>query len=362
MFTINEEKIMANALILAEKALYKTLPNPAVGAIVVKNGVIVGKGYHRRAGGPHAEVFAIKSAGEKAKGATLFVTLEPCAHWGKTPPCTDLIIKSGIKRVIVSMIDPNPLVAGRGVKILREHGINVDVGLMEEKSRSLNAVYIKNITKKLPYVIFKSAMTLDGRTATMSGDSKWITSSDSRRVVHYIRSDVEGVMVGIGTVLRDNPELTTHGIKNNSPWRIIVDSKLRIPLGAKVVKDKFRGRTIVATTYNAPRQKLRKLMSEDIKIIQVRSKGGRVDLKALLKKLYELNIYRLLVEGGATLGGGLLRENLIDRFVFFIAPKIIGEGKGVFEGFGINRIRYAKALKDVIIRRTGSDLMIEGRL
>lgn len=361
MSAINQVNIMKYALSLAEKSSYKTLPNPMVGAVVVKNGRIAGIGYHKKAGGPHAEVFAINSAGKKAQGADLFVTLEPCAHYGRTPPCTELIIKSGIKRVVVSMIDPNPLVSGRGIRQLKSAGIEVNLGLLGDEARKLNEVYIKNITEKMPYIIFKEAITLDGRTATNNGDSKWISLTESRRFVHRLRSNVEAVMVGIGTVLKDNPSLTTHGEKNYCPLRIIVDSKLKIPLNVRVLNDKYKDRTVVATINNAPRQKLKRLLSMNIKVVQVNSKNGRVILKALLKRLYELNIYRLLVEGGATLGGGLLRENLIDKVIFFIAPKIIGEGRGVFEGFGLNRIKYAKPLRDVIIKRTGGDIMIEGK-
>ncbi len=215
MSAINHRTIMKYALTLARRARNRTLPNPQVGAVVVKDGKIVGEGYHKKPGGPHAEVYAINSAGRRSKGGSLYVTLEPCPHYGKTPPCTDLIIKSGIKKVFVSMIDPNPLVRGRGVEILKSHGIDVEVGVLEEEARELNEVYIKNVTKKMPYIIFKSAMTLDGRTATKSGDSKWISSDASRSIVHRLRAEVEGVMVGIGTVLKDNPSLTTHGVNNH---------------------------------------------------------------------------------------------------------------------------------------------------
>lgn len=356
------ENIMDYALRLARRAVNRTLPNPMVGSVVVKNGKIVGKGYHRRAGEPHAEVYAIESAGRKAKGATLFVTLEPCAHLGRTPPCTDLIIKSGIKKVIVSMIDPNPLVAGKGVKILRSHGIDVEVGVLESEARKLNEVYIKNITQKMPYVIYKSAVTLDGRTATKTGDSMWISSEKSRKMVHRLRSEVEAVMVGSETIIKDNPSLTTHGITEYTPLRIIVDSSLRIPLTSRVLNDSFIEKTIIATTNNAPRQKMQDIESRGVKVLVLKTKKGKVDLHALMRKLYELNIYRLLVEGGATLGGALLKEKLIDKIIFFIAPKLIGNGKGVFDGFGAKRIKYAMEVRDVIMRKIDGDIMIEGKL
>ncbi len=362
MSAINHTTIMKYAITLAKRSRNRTLPNPQVGAIVVKDDKIVGEGYHKKAGGPHAEVYAINSAGKRSKGGTLYVTLEPCSHYGRTPPCTDLIIKTGIKKVFVSMIDPNPLVSGKGVEILKSSGIDVEVGLLEEEARDLNEVYIKNVTRKMPYIIFKSAMTLDGRTATKNGDSKWVTSDVSRSIVHRLRSNVEGVMVGIGTVLKDNPSLTTHGIEDDCPWRIIVDSRLRIPSHARVLNDRFRDKTLVVTTYNAQRQKIKHLETKGIRIIQVASKEGRVDLKRMLRKLYELNIYRLLVEGGATLAGGLLKEKLIDRIIFFIAPRIIGDGRGVFEGFGFSHIKYTRQIKDVIIKRIGADIMIEGKL
>ncbi len=352
---------MKYAIELSKRARGKTLPNPMVGAVIVKDGKIMGTGYHRRAGGPHAEVYAIRSAGKRALGATLYVTLEPCCHYGKTPPCTDLIIESGVKKVVIAMVDPNPLVSGKGIEQLTRAGIQVRTGVLEDETRKLNEVFIKNITKKMPYVIFKEALTIDGRTATSTGDSKWISSEKSREFVHRLRSEVDGVMVGVGTVIIDNPSLTTHGIGKDEPLRIIVDSKLKIPLNSRVLNDRWRDKTLIATSNNAPRQKIKKIESKGARVIRIRSDNQRIDLRELMKSLYRLNIYRLLVEGGPILGGALLREKLIDRFIFFISPKIIGEGRGVFEGFGLSRIKYAKTLKDVIIKKSGEDIIIEGR-
>lgn len=352
---------MKYAIELSKRARGKTLPNPMVGAVIVKDGKIVGTGYHRRAGGPHAEVYAIRSAGKKTRGATLYVTLEPCCHYGRTPPCTDLIIESGIQSVVIAMVDPNPLVSGKGIKELKSAGIEVKTGVLEEEVKKLNEVFIKNVTKKMPYVIFKEALTLDGRTATSTGDSKWISSEKSRKFVHRLRSEVDGVMVGVGTVIIDNPSLTTHGIGKVEPLRIIVDSKLKIPLTSRVLNDKWRDKTLIATIDNAPRQKIREIESKGARVIRVKSDKNLVDLRELMKTLYRLNIYRLLVEGGPILSGALLRNKLIDRFIFIISPKIIGEGRGVFEGFGLSSMRYAKKLKDVIIRKSCEDIIIDGR-
>jgi len=355
-------EFMKLALSLARRAKNKQLPNPMVGAVLVKEGRVVGKGYHRKAGEPHAEVFAIQHAGGNVAGSTLYVTLEPCSHYGRTPPCTDLIIRSGIKKVVVSMIDPNPVVRGKGIRRLRDAGIDVTAGIMQDEAKEMNKVYIKNITRRMPYVIFKEAMTLDGRTATISGDSRWISSDSSRRYVHKLRSSVEGIMVGAGTVLKDNPSLTTHGVGEEQPYRIVVDSSLEIPLTARILNDRFRSKTLIVTTDNAPEKKIKVITKKGAGVIMVKRKGNLVDLNDLMKKLYELNIYRVLVEGGATLGGSLFKENLIDEIIIFVAPKLIGNGKGVLEGYGVSRIRYARHLKDVIIKRIDGDIMIEGKL
>ncbi|HEY4716687.1 MAG TPA: bifunctional diaminohydroxyphosphoribosylaminopyrimidine deaminase/5-amino-6-(5-phosphoribosylamino)uracil reductase RibD [bacterium] len=358
----NSEKFMRLALGLAKRAKNRTLPNPMVGAIVVKHDRIIGRGYHKEAGGPHAEVIALGEAGEGARNATLYVNLEPCNHWGRTPPCTDAILQSGIKRVVVGMIDPNQLVKGKGISRLRKNAVEVESGVLEDECRKLNQVYIKNITKKMPYVIFKSAVTLDGRTATKTGDSKWITSPDSRRLVHNLRAEVDAVMVGIGTVLKDDSSLTTHGVASFNPLRIIVDSKLRIPLRARVLTDTLRKRTVIATTERASKRKADIVAGLCGRLIFLPSNKGRVDLKALLLKLYSEGICRLLVEGGATLGGSLFSGGFIDRMLLFIAPMLVGDGIGIFEGSGLSRIRYSKNLKDVKIKKYGKNIIVEGSL
>lgn len=356
------EKFMRIAIDLALRAKPFPLPNPSVGAVIVKGGRILGRGYHKRAGEPHAEVLAIEDSGKEVSGATLYVTLEPCDHYGRTPPCTELIIEKGIKKVVVGIVDPNPLVNGKGIRRLKKAGIDVEVGVLKEECEKLNAVYIKNITQKRPYLIYKSALTADGRTATVTGDSKWITSKESRDRVHRLRAEVEGVMVGIETVLKDDPSLTTHGKGDREPLRIIVDSRLRIPMTARLLNDRYRDRTLIATTINAPRQRLNRLRSKGIRVLQVGAINSRVNLRELLEKIYKEGVYRLLVEGGATLGGALLKEGLIDRVVFFIAPKVIGNGRGVFEGFGVSSLKEANILKDVIIHKVGKDIVIEGVL
>ena len=238
---------MQTAIALARKGIGKTSPNPAVGAVIVKNGRIIGKGYHKKAGRAHAEINALKQAGIKAKGAEMYITLEPCNHFGRTPPCTDVIIKAGIKKVFIGMKDPNPLVAGKGVRRLRSAGMDVEVGILEDECRGINEAYIKYITTKTPFVTLKLASTLDGKIATAAGESKWITGEDARRFAHRMRREADAVMVGIGTVLKDNPELTTRLVKGKDPIRIVVDSQLRIPVNAKVLNKK-RGGIIIATT------------------------------------------------------------------------------------------------------------------
>ncbi len=363
---MDDEKYMKLALRLAIKAKGRTSPNPLVGAVIVKNDRIVGRGYHRKAGRPHAEINALNMTGERAKGATLYLNLEPCAHFGKTPPCTKRIISSGIKEVVIAMIDPNPLNCGNGVKELRKAGIEVKVGVLEKEARKINEAYTKYITTKKPFVILKTAMSLDGKIATKTGVSKWITNEKSRKYVHKLRSEADAILVGVETVLKDDPRLTSRvkgkglRVKDKKPFRVVVDSRVRIPLGARVLNKEAP--TIIATTKFAPKRKTEALRKKGIEILVIKDRDKKVNLKELLKRLGELEITSLLVEGGGKINASFLENGLVDKVLFFIAPKIIGgeEALTPVEGEGIKKIKDAIKLKDINIKRFGEDVLIEG--
>lgn len=357
----NHEFFMDLAIKLALKAKNKTLPNPMVGALVVKGGRIIGRGYHEKAGLVHAEVAALNEAGQKAKDATLYVTLEPCAHFGRTPPCVTRIVKSGVKEVIVGMVDPNPLNNGKGVEILKAHGIKVEVGFLEDKLKKINEVFIKYITKRLPFVIVKVAESLDGKVATKTGDSKWITSDKSRAYAHRLRKNYDAIMVGVNTILRDNPNLDAWFSKRQ-PIKIVVDSQLSTPESANIFS---KGKVIIVTLAANSGQETenRKILAQKARIVEVKEKEGQINLKDMMKKLAALEITNILVEGGGTLIGSLFDDRLVDKVLFFISPKIIG-GKDAMSsvmGSGISRIDKAIKLKDVKYRRIGDDFLIEGR-
>lgn len=360
-----DEKYMRIAIDLAKKAEGLTSPNPIVGALIVKDGKISGRGYHERAGLAHAEINALLEAGRKAKGATLYVTLEPCDHFGRTPPCTDSIIKSGIRNVIIGMKDPNPINNGRGIKKLNRNNIKTKVGVLEDEAASLNRPYIKFITKKMPYVTVKIAQSLDGKIATKTGDSKWITREDSRRYVHELRGKVDAVMVGVNTVVKDDPLLLSKSSKGKEPSRIIVDSKLETPVGARIFSKLDKSPVLIAATELSKTK-----MKEDfrkkrgVEVLVGRSKKGRVDLTALLKRLAGRDISHILVEGGGELVASLLEEGLVDRFLFFVAPKIIG-GRGAItsvEGAGVDKVEDAHILKNMRVRQFSRDILIEGEV
>ncbi len=355
------EKYINLALKLALKAKGDTSPNPVVGALVVKSGRIVGGGYHEKYGLAHAEVNALHKAGEKAKGAILYVTLEPCTHFGKTPPCVNRILKSGIKEVIIGMVDPNPLNNGKGIRILKEHKIKVQVGFLEKELRQANEEFIKYITKKIPFVTVKVGQSIDGRIATKSGDSKWITSDKSRAYAHRIRKNYDAIMVGVNTVLRDNPTL--------DPWfsgkkliKIIVDSQLSTPVNANVFSKNSQVIIVTLSTKSGQETENRKMLAQKAKILEVKEKAGQISLRDMMKKLAQLEIANILVEGGGTLIGSLFDDALVDKVLFFISPKIVG-GKDAISsvmGRGASRIDKATKLKGVKLKRIGEDFLIEG--
>jgi len=359
------ERYMSLALKLARRGLGRTSPNPAVGAVIVKNGTVVGKGYHRAAGFPHAEVEAIRSAGSDARGSELFVTLEPCNHHGRTPPCTKAILEAGIKKVYYGTDDPNPGVTGGGARLLQEAGIVVIGHVLENRCRRINEVYLTNITQKRPFVYLKLAMSLDGRIATKTGESQWITSEVSRRKVHRLRDRVSAIMVGVGTVLSDNPSLTTRlpDRKGRDPVRIIADSRLRTPPEATVIDSQSTAGCIIASTKNPTVRRRRLLEKHGAKVLT--TKGiHKVDLQDLLSRLYAIGITSVLIEGGAGLAWGAIEAGIVDRCLFFYAPIIIGglNAPSGIEGLGISKLEEAPRLVDVKAFRIGPDILLDGRV
>jgi len=359
----NPENYMWLAIKLALKAQGYTSPNPLVGALIVKNGKIMGQGFHHRAGTPHAEINALKKAGDQAQGAELYLNLEPCSHFGRTPPCVDAIIRKKIKKVFVGMVDPNPLIRGKGIKKLKEAGIEVTTGILEKECNKLNEVFIKYITTKRPFVILKVATSLDGRIAAESGDSQWITNEKSREYVHQLRSAVDAVLVGIGTVKKDDPLLTCRlkSRKGKDPIRIIVDSTLTISPKAKVLNLNSSAPTIIATTPKASLKKRALIEKKAIRVLVIPS-PDRVDLQLLMEVLGKEEITSVLIEGGREINTSALQSGIVDKVLFFYAPKIIGGEKAplMVGGEGIARVKDALVLHNITTQRFGDDVMIEG--
>ena len=365
-WSATDRKFMEHALALAEKARGRTSPNPLVGAVIVRAGEIVGEGYHQKAGEAHAELHALNQAKRLAEGATMYVTLEPCCHWGRTPPCTETIIRAKLANVFVAMEDPNPRVAGNGIRQLEEAGMSVQVGICEEESRKLNEVFIKYITTQCPFVILKSAISLDGKIATASGESQWITSEASRLKGHEIRAQVDAILVGIGTVLQDNPSLTVRlpERQKEDPIRVVVDSHGRTPLGAKVFNSDSSSGALIAITENAPSEKIEALKSIGADVLAIEEKDGRVCLRALMRELASREITSVLIEGGGEINAAALQAGIVDKLMFFVAPKLIG-GKaapGPIGGVGIARLAEAYELRDITTSQIGADVLIEGYL
>ena len=363
---MNDSDYMRRAIELAKRARGFTNPNPMVGAVIVKDGRIIGEGYHERCGELHAERNAFKNLTESAVGATIYVTLEPCCHYGKTPPCTEAIIENGIAKVVIGSRDPNPLVSGKGAKLLREHGIEVVEDFLREECDKLNPIFFHYITKKLPYVTLKYAMSADGKIATKTGESKWITGDEARQEVQYLRHESMAIMVGIGTVLSDDPMLNVRIDGLKSPVRVICDSHLQIPVDSKIVKTAKDIRTILA--FAEPEDagitedfaaKKKALTDAGVELLSVGS--GRVDLRELMLKLGEMGIDSVLVEGGGTLNDSLRAAGLVNRVYVYIAPKIIGGSgaKSPVSGEGIDRLSDALLLKLVSVKQIGEDVRLE---
>ena len=356
---------MSLALKLARRRLGRTSPNPVVGAVLVKDGRVVGEGYHRAAGEPHAEVEAIRSAGSDARGSELFVTLEPCNHHGRTPPCTVAIIGAGIKKVWYGIDDPNPVVKGGGADTLREAGIDVVGQVLESRCRRINEVYLTNVKYHRPFVYLKLAMSLDGRIATRTGHSQWITSEQSRSKVHRLRDRVSAIVVGVGTVLADNPSLTTRlpGGRGHDPLRIIADSELRTPLDSAIFNSSSHAGVIIASRQNPPAD--RRVNIEKIGAKVVRTTGPqRVDLNDLFARLYRSGVTSVLVEGGAGLAWSALEARAVDRCMFFYAPIILGgqDAPPGIGGLGVSRLNEAPRLVDMEVSRVGPDIFVNGRV
>ncbi|HSH98615.1 MAG: bifunctional diaminohydroxyphosphoribosylaminopyrimidine deaminase/5-amino-6-(5-phosphoribosylamino)uracil reductase RibD [Methylophilaceae bacterium] len=359
LFSEMDHQWMAQALQLAELGLYTTTPNPRVGCVIVKNGVVIGSGAHLKAGEPHAEVHALRQAHQNApgqvKGADVYVTLEPCSHHGRTPPCADALIEAGVKRVIVAMQDPNPKVAGAGLARLQAHGIEVASGLMEAQARELNIGFISRMTRQLPYVRTKVAASLDGRTALANGASKWITSEASRLDVQHWRARSCAILTGIGTVLADDPQLNVRALDiGRQPLRVIVDSQLQIAPNAKILE----GNALVAYA-DASQAKIDVLQAAGVKLIKLADTSGQVCLKSLLSHLAELGINELMVEAGQTLNGALLKHRLVDAVVLYYAPVLLGsQARGMFELPAFNDMKQRIGLEVKDTRQFGVDFRI----
>lgn len=355
------EQYMKRAFELAKQGWGRTNPNPLVGAIIVKNGEVIAEGFHANIGGAHAEVNAIKNAKCDVSGGTIYVSLEPCSHFGRTPPCTQAIINAGIKEVVIAMEDPNPKCNGNGINILREAGISVIENVLEDEAKKINEIFIKYITRKKPFVIMKSAMTLDGKIATSTGNSKWVTGESARNHVHRIRDRVSAIMVGINTVLADDPMLTTRrdGENDKDAIKIIVDSTGKLPTGSRLLTT---GKTILATTSKIDQSKEKQLLEKGVTILKCDGEYENVNLNILMDKLYELEIDSVLIEGGGTLNWSALKSGIVDKVMCYIAPKLVG-GKNALtpvEGSGIDIMNDAINLTDIDVRMFGSDILIEG--
>ena len=358
---------MECALALARLAMGYTNPNPAVGAIVVQDGLIIGMGYTQPAGSEHAEIIALRQAGDKARGATMYVTLEPCAHYGRTPPCTQAISDAGISEIYISLQDPNPMVSGRGVGRLNEQGIKTHMGMCQQKAYEINEAYIKYITTGLPFVVAKFAMSLDGKIATKTGDSKWITKDEARKYAHALRHTVDAIMVGVNTIVADNPHLTAKGCGGKSgtgkmqPRRLVVDSKGRVPLNANIFEPP--GEVLLAVAAPLDPEKKKKFIHLGAEVLELPARQGSIDIVELLKIMGKREIVTVLVEGGGKLLGSLFDHHLVDKVLAFISPVIIGGCDAVsVGGNGVDNMDKALRLSRIDIKNLGDDILVSGYL
>jgi diaminohydroxyphosphoribosylaminopyrimidine deaminase/5-amino-6-(5-phosphoribosylamino)uracil reductase len=359
------EFFMRIALEEAAKGLGRTSPNPVVGAVLVKGGRIIARGYHKKAGTAHAEVVALEAAGSKAKGADLYTTLEPCDHYGRTPPCSLAVLEAGVRRVICASSDPNPKVSGKGVARLRRGGVKVLTGVLKEEADTLNRPFFKAIQTGLPWVTLKAAVTLDGKLATATGDSRWVTGEPARAWVHRLRDAVDVILVGANTVRKDDPKLTTRlpGGGGKDALRVVVDSHLRLSPGYTVFTQRSAARTVIATLEDPEGRKARRFLAQGVEVWQVRQKAGRVDLKALLRRIAKGGLNHVLVEGGAEMYGSFLREHLADALALFLAPKLIGSPGLSWAGdLGVKEMAQAVSVSDLTFERHGDDILLQALL
>jgi diaminohydroxyphosphoribosylaminopyrimidine deaminase/5-amino-6-(5-phosphoribosylamino)uracil reductase len=350
---------MRLALRLGRRGLGRTSPNPPVGAVVVARGKIVGRGYHHRAGLAHGEAEALRDAGKQARGATLYVTLEPCAHHGRTPPCTAAVIAAGIRRVVIGTPDPNPFVPGNGAARLRAAGIDVTAGVEQTACDELVAAFRKHITTGLPLVTLKLAASLDGRIATVTGESRWITGEDSRRYVHRLRAEHDAILVGAETVIHDDPELTCRLRGGRNPLRVILDGRLRLPLSAKVLRNTQTAATLVVTSRQASAAKTRQIEARGATVLRLPGKSSRVPMTQLMRALGKRDVASVLIEGGATVAAAALAARGVDRLLIFYAPKLIGgDGRPMLGALGVRRLLHAPRLGPLRVKRLATDVLL----
>lgn len=358
-----DERFMMKAVSLAKKALGSTFPNPVVGALLVKDGKVISSGYHKKAGMKHAEVEALSKAGEDARGSTMYVNLEPCNHYGRTPPCTKAILESRVSRLVVGIKDPNKSVTGGGCEFLRSKGVDVTCGVLKEECSRLNEVYIKNVVEGKVFVTVKVAMTLDGWIATKRGDSKWITNQKSRRFVHKLREQSGAILVGVDTLIADNPKLMPYMIKRSTsyPFRVVVDTHLRTPIDSNVLDAETAHLTILATGSNVDKAKIKRVENLGARIIQCETKNGQVDMVDLLEKLAAIPIGSVLVEGGARIYRSLMRGGIADKFYLFFAPKLLGGDDGIpfMRGQACEVLENSYKLRIKKLKTFDNDIMIE---
>ena len=360
---------MTEAVILGRSMLGLASPNPAVGCVIVRDGRVIARGATVLSGRPHAETVALARAGSRARGATAYVSLEPCAHFGQTPPCANALVEAGVARVVVGCVDPFPKVRGRGIQILRRAGIEVTAGVLEDECRRVNEGFFTRVAKGRPFAILKLAMTLDGRIAAVGGDSRWISCEDSRDLVHHWRRECDAVIVGAATVVADNPRLTCRMEGGRDPARIIVDGALRSPVKSRVFTERSNAKTILATVPENLSRARRLYGSDRVEVIAVRqaslpvsnvARNGRISIRALMTELAGRGWNRVMFEGGAHLAGEALREGVIDRVALFIAPRILGSGLSAVEGLDFKAIKAAIRVDSLSVRPIGGDLLVEG--
>ncbi|MCB4755727.1 MAG: bifunctional diaminohydroxyphosphoribosylaminopyrimidine deaminase/5-amino-6-(5-phosphoribosylamino)uracil reductase RibD [Elusimicrobia bacterium] len=353
---------MQRALSLAARGKGRVSPNPCVGCVIVNNGRIVGEGAHKFYGGPHAEIEALKEAWASVKGGTVYINLEPCSHWGKTPPCAPVLIQSGIKRIYIATRDPNPLMQGRSIRLLKRAGLKVHVGLEKEAAEHLNRPFFTWMKKKRPYVILKMAMTIDGKIATRKGQSKWISSPASRRLVHKLRTESDAVIIGANTAIRDNPSLTSHHA-GRDPLRFVLDPHLRTPPTLRLYND-ARARTFIITSVNTPTSAAAPYLKRGVQVIRTKLKNGEFDLSEVLKIIAKLDVSQLFIEGGGGTAWSFIHKRLVDEVLFFISPLIFGgkDAKTPVEGPGVDQIKKAFRVKSFSIGRVGPDILVKGYL